>query len=117
MDVSCQTKRIALSLCLLIGLAGAAHAKATRFWNLTANTVTNLSLAPVGTENFGPDLAKMDPDGSVEHDERIKVTVPAGTYDAKITDDKKRSCVIKGVVVKEGEVFSIDEQQLAGCGK
>ena len=109
--------RLALILVFTAGLAGTAHAKATKFWNLTANTVTSLQLAPAGTTNFGPNLTKSDPDGTVEHDERIKVAVPAGSYDAKIADNKGRSCTIIGVVVKDGEVFSIDEQQLAGCGK
>lgn len=117
MQMSRHTTRFALALFLVAGLAGAAQAKQTRFWNLTANTVTGLQLAAAGTSDFGENLTKQDPDGSVEHDERIKVNVKPGTYDAKIADDKGRSCVVKGVVVKEGEVFTIDEQQLAGCRK
>ena len=109
--------RLALSLSLFFGFAGVAQAKTTKFWNLTANTITSLQLAPAGTTTFGANLTKSDPDGTVEHDERIKVTVPAGSYDAKIADNKGRGCVVKGVVVKDGEVFSIDEQQLAACGK
>ena len=117
MTPSRHTTRLALALLFVGGLAGTAQAKQTKFWNLTANTITSLQLAPAGGTDFGENLTKQDPDGSVEHDERIKVNVKAGTYDAKIADAKGRGCVVKGVVVKEGEVFAIDEQQLAGCGK
>jgi hypothetical protein len=111
--------RLALSLTLLVLAVGTADAaKATRFWNLTANTVTSLELAPAGTQTFGADQAKNDKDGAVDHDERLKVTdVTSGTYDVRLADAKGRTCVIKNVVVQEGDVFSIDEKQLADCAK
>ena len=108
---------LSLSVVLLLGLGSAAAAKTTRFWNLTANTITSFALAPTGTGTFGPDLAKSDPDGSIDHDERMKVNgIASGTYDVRLTDSKRRTCVIKGIAVKDGEVFSIDEKQMHGCG-
>lgn len=111
--------RLALTFMLLVLAAGSADAaKATRFWNLTANTVTSLELAPAGTQTFGADQAKNDKDGAVDHDERLKVIdVTSGTYDVRLADAKGRACVIKNVVVQEGEIFSIEEKQLTDCAK
>lgn len=111
--------RFVLSIAILLAVCGAAAAaKATRFWNLTANTVTQLELAPAGTDTWGEDQAKNDKDGAVDHDERLKVVgVSSGTYDVRLSDSKGRHCVVKNVAVKEGDVFSIEEKQLAACGK
>ena len=111
--------RLTSALLMLVALCGAASAaKTTRLWNLTDNTLTRVQLAPTGTEAFGPDQAKNDKDGSVDHDERLKVTdVPTGTYDVRLADSKGRMCLVKAVAVREGEVFSIEEKQLAGCKK
>lgn len=105
---------------LLILAAGttACAAKTTRFWNLTDNTITKFQLAPTGTDKFGPDQAKNDKDGTVEHDERLKIVdVASGTYDAKFSDAKGRMCTVKNLAVKEGDVFSIEEKQLGDCKK
>ena len=111
-------RAIPIGLIALLALGAPASAKTTRFWNLTANTITSFALAPAGTDTFGPDLAKADPDGSVDHDERMKVQgVPSGSYDARLIDAKGRTCLVKGVAVKDGEVFSIDEKQLTDCKK
>lgn len=113
-------KRRVIGLCaasVLFFTAGAtaASAKATRFWNLTENTITKLQLAPVGTQSFGPDQCKNDKDGTVEHDERLKIVgVPTGTYDVRFSDAKGRTCTVKNIAVKEGEIFSVDEKQLGG---
>ncbi len=109
---------LALSFALVLAFASAAAAKTTKFWNLTANTITSIELAPTGTDKFGPDLAKLDPDGSVDHDERMKLKdIADGTYDVRLKDDKGRICVVKGVAIKEGDVVTIEEKQLEGCAK
>ncbi len=96
----------------------AAAAKATRLWNLTDNTITRLQLAPAGTTDFGPDQAKNDKDGTVDHDERLKITgVSTGSYDMRFTDAKGRTCTVKNLAVKEGDVFSVEEKQLLDCKK
>src|SRR5260370_40826400 len=62
-----------------------ATAKDTRFWNLISSTVKSLELAPSGTAAFGPNQCANDPDGAVDHDERLKVTgVTTGRHDARL---------------------------------
>jgi hypothetical protein len=110
--------RVFLTL-ILLGAASetALAAKPTRFWNLTDNTVTSLRLAPAGTEQFGEDQTKADKDGAVDHDERLKLgAVASGTYDVKLVDSKGRNCLAKGIAIKSGEIFSIEEKQLS-CTK
>ena len=108
--------RAALSLALLLALTGGATAKTTRFWNLTANTINMFQLAPAGTNTFGPDQTKNDKDGAVDHDERLKIiNTPTGTYDARLSDSRGRTCLVKSIAIKEGDVFTIEEKQLTDC--
>ena len=68
----------------IIAAACAAHAadgRITRFWNLTGETITHLYLTPAGTTNWGNDQCRNDPDGSVDFDERLRITsVTSGKY-------------------------------------
>lgn len=106
-----------VALVVFIGEA-AAQERPTRFWNLTANTITEFYLAPAGTSNWGPNQCKNDKDGAVEHDERLHITdVPSGTYDAKLSDVTGRVCVVRGIKVEAGKVFSIDESDLKSCSR
>jgi hypothetical protein len=105
-------------LAVLAAVATADAAARTRFWNLTDNTVNGLWLAPAGTTEWGANQALNDNDKTVDHDERLKITgTKSGTYDVKLTDVKGRSCIVKGVKVTEGDVFSIEEKELEGCHK
>ncbi|HEY6259353.1 MAG TPA: hypothetical protein VIY51_26540, partial [Xanthobacteraceae bacterium] len=75
-------------------------------------------LAAAGTTNWGPNQAKNDKDGVVDPDERLRITgVKSGTYDAKLTDLDGRTCMVHGVKVEVGQIFSIDEKELTGCNK
>ena len=99
-------------------LSTAANAKDTRFWNLTANTITAFQLSPAGKNDWGADQTANDSDHSVDHDERLKITgIKSGVYDVKFTDKAGRSCVLRNIAVKEGAVFSIDEKKTASCEK
>ncbi len=110
--------RVVLSFALILAFTGAASAKTTRFWNLTDNTINKFELAPAGTDTFGPDQAKNDKDGAVDHDERLKIVgTPTGTYDARLSDARGRTCLVKNVAIKDGDVFSIEEKQLTDCKK
>ena len=111
-----MAKMVLLAALALIGSGAAASAKDTQFWNLTAHTITALQLSPAGKADWGPDQTANDSDHSVDHDERLKITgVASGLYDVKFTDKSGRHCVISGVEVKQGAVFSIDEKKTQGC--
>src|ERR1700733_15067182 len=88
-----------------------ASAKDTRFWNLTANTITSLQLSPAGKNDWGKNQTDNDNDRPVDHDERLKITGTAtGIYDVKFTDKTGRTCVVPNVQIKESAVFSIEEK-------
>ena len=114
--------RIYIAVCgaLLATAVGAGGAERLRFWNLTAGTVTELSLAPAGTRNWGPNQCRNDPDGTVDHDERLtlKDVVP-GIYDVRLADKQRRVCVVHNVEVQAGKpyAFSISETDLTDCEK
>ena len=106
---------IPLSVAAII-LAQPATAKDTRFWNLTSSTVKSLELAPAGTSAFGPNQCANDPDGAVDHDERVKVTgVTTGAYDARLKLADGRVCMAKAVRIETGKPFSIEDKDLVGC--
>ena len=97
-------------------LAQPAAAKDTSFWNLTSSTVKSLELAPAGTSAFGPNQCTNDPDGDVDHDERLKVTgVKNGAYDARLKLADGRVCMAKGVHIEAGKVFAIEDKELVDC--
>jgi len=93
-----------------------AAEKPIRFWNLTSATVTELRLAPAGSQNFGPDQCKNDKDGSVDHDERLPITgVTPGRYDIKIGYKDGKTCRVQNVPIESGKAFSIEDKDLTDC--
>ena len=113
-----MARRTALIILIPALLPTGALAKDTRFWNLTANTITSLQLSPAGKNEWGQNQADNDRDRTVDHDERLKITdTPPGTYDVKFVDKNGRTCVVPNIEVKEGLVFSIEEKNLKGCVK
>ena len=111
-------KQIIVVSAALICLAGPTAAKTTQFWNLTSSTVTSIKLAPADTTSFGPNQCLNDPDGAVDHDERLKITgVASGSYDAQLMLADGRRCVVRNVHVELGKPFSIEEKDLVDCSK
>ena len=109
--------RIVLAVAAL-AVAQPAMAKDTRFWNLTASTVKSLELAPVATNAFGPNQCLNDPDGAVDHDERVKVTgVVTGVYIARLKFVDGRTCLARNVQIETGKAFAIEDKDLADCTK
>jgi hypothetical protein len=96
-----MSKRLVVMLASVVayGVAQAADTKQTRFWNLTGETVTHLYLAPAGTEEWGADQCRNDPDGTVDFDERLRIT-----------------CVIRNIEIKSGSTFSVGKDDMAHCG-
>ena|ERR1700761_7503449 len=112
-----RSMMMAAALGLML-VPAAASAKDTRFWNLTANTITSLQLSPTGKNDWGRNQTDNDNDHTVDHDERLKITETAsGVYDVKFTDKTGRSCVVPNVPIKESAVFSIEEKDLKDCSK
>ena len=113
-----MTRVAILAAFILAFIPAGASAKDTRFWNLTANTITSLQLSPPGKNEWGRNQADNDRDHTVDHDERLKITdTEAGIYDVRFVDKSGRTCVVPNVEVKTGAVFSIEEKELKGCGK
>jgi hypothetical protein len=110
--------RLILAIHVLVATAAAAHAaeRPMRFWNLTLHTITEFYLAPAGTTNWGQNQCKNDRDGTVDSDERLRITdTPPGVYDAKLVDTTKRTCIVHDLKLKPGEIFSIEEKDLTSC--
>jgi hypothetical protein len=109
---------LVLIVLTLAAMLPPAHAenRPTRFWNLTLYAISELYLAPAGTASFGPNQTRNDKDGTVDPDERLRITgVEPGTYDARLTDVSGRSCLVRNIKVEAGAIFSIEEKDLTAC--
>jgi hypothetical protein len=105
-------------LLLLLAARPAAGAEKLRFWNLTNDTVTSLTLAPTGTDQFGPNQCANDRDGEVDHNERLRLTgVQPGKYDVRLGFKRGRTCLVRGVELRgEGRyAFSLEPSDLTDC--
>lgn len=113
-----MARATALMVFILASIPVGASAKDTRFWNLTANTITSLQLSPSGKNDWGRNQADNDRDHTVDHDERLKITDTApGIYDVKFVDKSGRTCLVSNIEVKTGAVFTIEEKALKDCTK
>jgi hypothetical protein len=102
----------------ILATGAAAQDRPPRFWNLTRHTIAEFYLAPAGTTKWSDNQCKNDKDGTVDSDERLRITgVSPGTYDAKLKDVSGRSCLVHNIKVEAGEVFSIEEKDLTSCDR
>jgi len=102
-------------LVLTLSVVEAAERRGMRFWNLTLYTLTSLQFSAPGQNAWGKNQCENDDDKTVDHNERLRITgLTPGLYDAKLTDKLGRTCVVKGVEVKDG-IFTIEEKQLTNC--
>ena len=103
---------------LLASAAVAADGKGTRFWNLMSETIVELRMAPAGTDAWGSNQCANDRDGTVDHDERLRITnVEPGRYDAKVGYRDNRECVVRDIEIRADAVFSIADKDLKNCNK
>ena len=107
---------------IAMAIATASNALAAdrpiRFWNLTHQTISEFRLAPAGTTQWGDNQCKNDKDGTVDFDERLRITgVESGRYDARIKDVSGRVCFVRNINIRAGEVFSVEERDLVDCGR
>jgi hypothetical protein len=101
---------------LLAPGAIAADGKGIRFWNLTSETIMELRMAPSGTDVWGSNQCANDRDGTVDHDERLRITgIAPGRYDLKVGFKDGRICTVRNIEVKDGGIFSIEDKNLADC--
>ena len=104
-----------VALLLTLSAAQAAERRGMRFWNLTLYTLTSLQFSAPEQNAWGKNQCENDDDKTVDHNERLRITgLAPGLYDAKLTDKLGRTCVVKGVEVKDG-IFTIEEKQLTNC--
>jgi len=109
--------RLAFLIALYVTSSSAfAAERPTRFWNLTRHTISEFYLAPAGATNWGANQCKNDRDGTVDPDERLRISdTPPGTYDVKLADVSGRVCTVRNIKVEAGEIFSIEEKDLTSC--
>jgi hypothetical protein len=56
-----------------------------------------------------------DKDGAVGPDERLRITDVS--YDAKLTYLTGRVCIVQGIRIEAGAIFSIEENELISCDR
>jgi hypothetical protein len=106
-----------LLLTAAIASAGAAD-RPIRFWNLTLFTISDFRLAPAGTTRWSDNQCKNDKDGTVDSDERLRITgIEPGVYDASLKDTTGRTCLVRNIKIEGGDIFSIEEKDLTSCQK
>jgi hypothetical protein len=114
-----MNKLVYAALVILMASADARAAdRPARFWNLTRHTIAEFNLAPTGTTNWGDNQCKNDKDGTVDSDERLRITgIGSGIYDARLKDVSGRVCFVRNIKVEDGEIFSIEEKDLTSCDR
>jgi len=108
---------LGLTVFSLVGCSALAQdRKGIRFWNLTAHTITGLHMSPAGEDRWGPDQCRNDRDGTVDHDERLRISgIQPGRYDVRFADKSGRLCIVRNIEVQDGAIFSIEEKELTDC--
>ena len=112
-----MTKSIVAVGAFILAVTGASAAeRPMRFWNLTLHTISEFQLAPAGSGAWGENQTKNDKDGTVDSDERLRITgIGPGVYDARLKDVSGRVCLVRNIDIKEGDIFSIEEKDLTSC--
>ena len=76
----------------------------------------DLSQEKVTEEEIRHLVSESHGQGVIDADERLPITgVAPGTYDAKLKDVSGRTCIVRNIDVKAGQIFSIEENELTSC--
>ena len=68
------------------------------------------------TDNFlNPTNAVLEQNAVVVNTGDKLVLIDTGMYDAKFTDVKGRTCVVRNIKIETGKIFSIEESELTSC--
>lgn len=97
--------------------AGASAADRFFMYNLTATTVfTGVFLAPGKTESWGANQALNDKDKAVDPSERLLIKdIQRGVFDLKLVDGKGRTCLVRGIDLRNDTTFAVHDSDLTNC--
>jgi hypothetical protein len=86
-------------------------------YNLTTSaTFTGVYLAPAGSDHWGSNQALNDKDKEVDPSERLAIKdIVRGRFDAKIVDQKGRTCIRRGIDLSKDTTFDIRDADLTDC--
>ncbi len=75
-------------------------------------------MAPAGSGQFGPNQCANDNDGTVDHDERLRLSgVTPGRYDVRLTRKGGQVCTVRNVELRQGGkyAFALSDSDLTDC--
>lgn len=109
---------LAVTALPLVSSGADAAERPMRFWNLTRYAISEFQLAPSGSSNWGENQCKNDKDGTVDLDERLRITgITPGVYDARLKDVSGRVCLVRNIDIKVGDTFSVEEKDSTSCDR
>ena len=104
---------------IAVSCVSLAASAADRFflYNLTTSaTFTGVYLAPAGTGHWGSNQALNDKDKAVDPSERLAIKdIERGRFDAKVVDQKGRTCIRRGIDLSKDTTFDIRDTDLTDC--
>ncbi|MBV8397603.1 MAG: hypothetical protein JOZ17_02540 [Acetobacteraceae bacterium] len=84
--------------------------------NTTRTDFTGVYMAPVGTQNWGPNQALNDKDKSLDAGERLTLTgLSPATFSVKLVDRSGRTCILQNVDLRNEKSFEIRDKELSNC--
>ena len=114
-----RLRAVCLSLVAALSCAGLPAAAADRFflYNMTTSTTfTGVYLAPAGSDRWGRNQALNDKDKTVDPSERLSIKdVERGRFDAKLIDQKGRTCIRHDIDLSKDTTFDIRDADLVDC--
>jgi hypothetical protein len=82
----------------------------------TATTFTGVYLAPAGSDHWGGNQALNDKDKTLDPSERLAIKdVARGRFDAKLVDQKGRTCIRRGIDLSKDTTFDVRDADLTDC--